>query len=178
MKFRRITIWGNSGSGKSTLAEVTGRTLRLPVFHLDLIAWAPGWRFRDERDFNHDQRAWLAQPHWIIEGVGGWSGLQERFARADLIVHLDTPISLCQERATRRIAADNLVKNPFMAAGCRYGEVVDRQAEVIRHFATKVRSDIEAALVTNFSSKPQLRLDGSRSIDELCRQLVTAVTDS
>lgn len=175
MKFHRITIWGNSGSGKSTLAEAAGQALCLPVFHLDLIAWAPGWRFRDERDFNPDQRAWLTQPHWIIEGVGGWSGMRERFGCADLIVHLDTPLALCQERATRRIAADNLVKNPFITAGCRYGDVVDRQAEVIHHFSAHLRSEIETALATDFSAKPQLRLDGSRPPAELCHELVTAV---
>lgn len=174
----RITIWGNSGSGKSTLAELAGRELGLPVFHLDLIAWAPGWRFRAAADFDREQRDWLAQPRWLIEGVGGWAGLLERFRRAELIVHLDTPLAVCQERAARRLAEDQVAKNRFMADGCRYGDVVDRQAEIIRHFAGQVRSDIASVLASDCAAIPQLRLDGALPPADLCARLVAAVAAS
>ena len=152
MSHQRITIWGNSGSGKSTLAESVGRELRLPIFHLDLIAWEAGWQFRDESAFLAEQHGWLTQPCWIIEGVGGWRGLVERFLHADLIVHLDTPLALCQERAMLRIAEDRVTKNRFMADGCKYGDVGDLQVEVIRQFEGKVRSDIERFLATEFAT--------------------------
>ena len=84
MPSQRITLWGNSGSGKSTLAELAGAKLGLPVFHLDLIAWERDWRYRDEPGFLALQRPWLDRPSWMIEGVGGWQGLIERFRRADL----------------------------------------------------------------------------------------------
>lgn len=175
MPHHRITIWGNSGSGKSTLAELVGRKLGLPVFHLDLIAWDAGWHFRNEPDFTADQRRWLQRPSWIIDGVGGWTGLVERFRYADLIVHLDTPLVLCQERAEMRMSEDRVTKNRFMAVGCRYGDVVELQMDVIRHFESKVRGDIEAILTSDFAAKPQLSLDGTQLSGALCRELFARV---
>ena len=95
MSHQRITIWGNSGSGKSTLAAAVGQLLRLPVYHVDLIAWQPGWVYRDETSFLGEQRTWLNQPQWLIEGVGCRPGMLERFHAADLIVFLRTPVELC-----------------------------------------------------------------------------------
>jgi adenylate kinase family enzyme len=175
MPHDRITLWGNSGSGKSTLAELAGATLGLPVFHLDLIAWEPDWRFRDESAFLELQRPWLAQPRWLIEGVGGWAGLRERFRRAELIVHLDTPLALCEERARLRMTEDRGTKNRFMAEGCRYGNVARRQWEVIRHFEDKLRGEIETLLQAEFAAKAQVRLDGTQTPDALCRELLTRV---
>jgi adenylate kinase family enzyme len=171
MSPQRITIWGNSGSGKSTLAELAGPRLALPVFHLDLIAWEQGWRFRDEPTFLAAQRRWLEQPRWIIEGVGGWSGLLDRFRQADLIVHLDTPPALCQERAGVRLAEDRHAKNRFMAEGCRYGDVVERQGKIIRDFDQEMRGAIETVLAGEFAAKPQLRLDGILPPESLCQML-------
>lgn len=168
----RIAIWGNSGSGKSTLAELAGDRAGLPVFHVDLIAWEQNWHFRPESEFLALQRPWLEQPRWIIEGVGGWSGLVERFAQADLIVHLDTPVAICHERAAQRIGDDRMMKNRFMAAGCRYGDVVEKQAEVIRHFDESLCDRILTLLAANFAGKRQVRLDGAQPLRELCRRLL------
>lgn len=175
MPSQRITIWGNSGSGKSTLAELAGAKLGLPVFHLDLIAWEPDWRYRNEPDFLALQRPWLDQPGWIIEGVGGWTGLNERFRRADLIVHLDTPLPLCEKRAELRMVEDQATKNRFMAGGCRYGDVAQRQLEVIRYFESKLRGEIETVLRTEFAATAQVRLDGMQSADALCEELAGRV---
>lgn len=171
MPSQRITLWGNSGSGKSTLAELAGAKLGLPVLHLDLIAWERDWRYRNEPDFLALQRPWLDQPNWIIEGVGGWTGLIERFRRADLIVHVDTPPALCEERAKLRMAEDQVTKNWYMGKGCRYRDVAPRQVEVIRYFESKLRGEIEAALRTEFAATNQIRLDGVKSTDALCQEL-------
>ena len=40
---RRILIVGNSGGGKSTLAQKLGEKLTLPIVHLDVLFWKPGW---------------------------------------------------------------------------------------------------------------------------------------
>lgn len=171
MPCRRITLWGNSGSGKSTLAEQAGRKLGMPVLHLDLLAWETSWQFRPEPEFLTLQRPWLERPEWIIEGVGHWSGLVERFEHADMIVHVDTPAAICRERANRRITEDQIAKNRFMADGCRYGDVVERQAEVIGHFEEKLSHQIRAILVGEFALKRQCRLDGTLPPNELCNQL-------
>ncbi len=171
MPRQRITIWGNSGSGKSTLAERAGAKLDLPVFHLDLIAWERDWRYRNELDFLELQRPWLDRSNWLIEGVGGWTGLIERFRRADLIVHLDTPSAVCEERAKLRMAEDHVTKNRYMSEGCRYSDVAQRQLEVIQYFESKLRSEIEAVLQTDFASTAQIRLDGVQPTEVLCQEL-------
>jgi adenylate kinase family enzyme len=175
MPHDRITIWGNSGSGKSTLAEMAGAKLGLPVFHLDLIAWEPDWRFRNEAEFLGLQHRWLEQPRWIIEGVGGWAGLIERFRRADLIVHLDTPLSYCDERAKLRMAEDRNTKNRFMSEGCCYSDVAQRQLEIIRHFDGKLRDEIDTLLQVEFAAKALVRLDGTQTPDALCREFLARV---
>lgn len=174
----RITIWGNSGSGKSTLGELVGPRLGLPVFHLDLIAWERDWRFRSEPDFLALQRRWLEQPRWIIEGVGCWAGLRERFRHSDLIIHLDTPPRLCEERAKLRLAVDQITKNPFMAEHCRYSDVAQRQIEIISHFEDKLRGKIETLLQADFALKAQGRLDGTKSTDVLCHELLARVSSA
>ena len=43
---QRIVVVGCSGSGKSTMARELGRRLALPVVHLDVLHYLPGWRGR------------------------------------------------------------------------------------------------------------------------------------
>ncbi len=39
----KIMVIGSSGSGKSTFSRKLGEILSLPVYHLDLYYWKPGW---------------------------------------------------------------------------------------------------------------------------------------
>lgn len=167
MQADRFTIWGNSGSGKSTLAGQMGREFGLPVFHIDKIAWIAGWAYRDESDFLKEHRFWTERPRWIIEGVGHLSGMRERFNRAEAIVFLDTPLEICRRRAEVRIEEDRVVPDRFMANGCRYGEVVEKQWEVIDYFERCARSEIERMIKSEFPAKIRIRLDGSKSPAEI-----------
>ncbi|HEY4249314.1 MAG TPA: hypothetical protein VGM64_21000 [Lacunisphaera sp.] len=167
MRAERVTIWGNSGSGKSTLAEQLGQEFGLPVFHIDKIGWTAGWNYRNESDFLVEHRGWLERPRWIIEGVGHLSGMRERFARAEIIVHLDTPLELCCRRAQVRIEEDRLSPDRFMAEGCRYGDVVEKQWEVIDYFERCARPEIERMIEAEFADKTCVRIDGSKSRKEM-----------
>ncbi|MEO6995048.1 MAG: AAA family ATPase [Lacunisphaera sp.] len=167
MRAERITLWGNSGSGKSTLAEQMAREFGLPVFHVDKIAWTAGWIYRNEPDFLNEHRGWVERPRWIIEGVGHLSGMRERFHRADAIIYLETPWELCRQRAQRRIEEDRLSPDRFMADGCRYGDVVEKQWEVIDYFERWARPTIEGMIEAEFADKIRIRLDGSKSTSEV-----------
>lgn len=170
----RITLWGNSGSGKSTLAEQMSLKFGLPVFHLDKIAWAAGWAYADEPAFLEAHRDWIERPWWIIEGVGHMSGIRQRFDRAEVIVHLDTPLDVCRRRAQVRLDEDRLRPNRFMAEGCRYAEVVEKQREVIDYFDRCMRADIDRLIEAEFASKIHIRIDGSKSTDELLAEIQNA----
>ena len=171
MKARRIAIWGNSGSGKSTLAQQLATEVGLPAYHVDKIAWQSGWRYTDEAPFLILHQNWIDQPDWIIEGVGHTSGLRKRFERAELIVFLDTPVEICRARARRRIEADRQTQNRFIADGCRYGDVVEKQWRIIDYFDQHLRAEIAAMIEEEFSCTKHLLLDGRKTATELSAEI-------
>jgi len=174
MKARRIAIWGNSGSGKSTLAERLALEIGLPVHHVDRIAWQSRWRYTEEATFLSLHQPWIDQPAWIIEGIGHTSGLRRRFNRAELIVFLDTPVETCRIRAGHRLAEDRTAQNRFTADGCRYSEVIETQWQIIDHFDRHVRAEIIAMLEQESDPAKQLRLDGHKSPEDLCAEIMDA----
>jgi adenylate kinase len=48
---RRIIVVGCQGSGKTSLAVKLERELCLPVVHLDVLYWRPGWKASDKASF-------------------------------------------------------------------------------------------------------------------------------
>ena len=68
---RRILIIGNSGGGKSTLARQLGAKLGLPVIHLDVLFWKPGWVESGDVEFREAVAAALSTPAWICDGNFG-----------------------------------------------------------------------------------------------------------
>lgn len=98
---RRIVITGLAGSGKSTLAVELAAKTSLPLIHLDLHFWQPGWVAPSEDQWRATQRAVLAGDAWIAEG-NYHETLDLRLEIADTLVVLDMPWWLCSARALRR----------------------------------------------------------------------------
>lgn len=94
-------IFGGSGSGKSTLARQVGELTGLPVIHIDPMYWNPGWDQKPPEETTALVRAAMAEAQWVFEGNHA-ATLDERAARADLIVYLDIPVTLRLWRFTRR----------------------------------------------------------------------------
>ena len=90
---RRIHSIGGPASGKTTLARVLAGRLRVPVCHLDQIAWENGdgvsKRPLAARLADLDQI--LAQPAWVTEGYFLW-WVDELLAAADAVIWLDPPL--------------------------------------------------------------------------------------
>lgn len=94
-------IIGGPGSGKSTLARRLGAITGLPVFHMDLIHWRPGWEERPRAEKDRMTREVHRRDAWIFEG-GHSRTYPERIARADTCIWLDLPIALRCARVVKR----------------------------------------------------------------------------
>lgn len=98
---RRVIVTGAAGAGKSTFARALGARTGLPVIHLDLHAWKPGWVRMNEEELRERHRRLLTGKEWIADG-NYHESLDLQLARADTVVVLDTPWWICALRAFLR----------------------------------------------------------------------------
>src|SRR5438552_15511936 len=98
---RRVIVTGLAGSGKSTFAVALAAKTGLPVIHLDLHFWKPGWVAPSETEWREKQYGVLAGDAWIADG-NYHETLDLRLERADTVVFLDMPWWLCEGRAFLR----------------------------------------------------------------------------
>lgn len=98
---RRVIVTGVAGAGKSTFAVALAAKTGLPVIHLDLHFWKPGWVEPSESEWRDKQRRVLSGDAWIADGNYSET-LALRLERADTLVVLDMPWWLCAGRALLR----------------------------------------------------------------------------
>lgn len=98
---RRVLVDGMMGSGKSTFARALAARTGLPLIHLDLHYWKPGWVRPSDDEWRERQRTLIASDAWIIDGNYNET-LPLRLERAETVVYLDTPWWLCASRAFAR----------------------------------------------------------------------------
>lgn len=84
----KISIIGGSGTGKTTLANNLGKTLNLPVYHIDGINYLDNWVQRDKQERDEIILEKVNEQKWIIDGTY-CSTLKERLEHADLVIYLD-----------------------------------------------------------------------------------------
>lgn len=97
---RRIVVTGMAGAGKSTFSRALSAKTGLPVIHLDIHFWKPGWVPTPDDEWREKQRGLLAGDKWIVDGND--ATLDLRLERADTVVFLDTPWWICARRAFAR----------------------------------------------------------------------------
>lgn len=114
---QRVLVIGSPGAGKSTLSHLLAERSGLPLHHLDRLFWLPGWVERDREEGRAELAEVLAGARWIIDGNYG-STMPMRVARADSIVWLDYPTSLCLARVFRRWWHYRGRARPDMTEGC------------------------------------------------------------
>ena len=98
---KKIAIIGPPGAGKTTLAGNLGPLLKMKVFHLDRLFWAPGWKGKSREARMEILRGLVQEKHWIIEGTYLDSS-EPRLNAADTIIFLDTPPLVCLWRLLQR----------------------------------------------------------------------------
>ena len=96
----RVVVTGMAGAGKSTFSRKLAAKTGLPLIHLDLHSWNPGWVRVPEGEFIEKQRTLLGGDRWIVDSNDVDDDLL--FERADTFVVMATPWWLCALRAFRR----------------------------------------------------------------------------
>ncbi|MEQ8267199.1 MAG: topology modulation protein [Parvibaculum sp.] len=114
---QRILIIGCSGGGKSTLARALGRRFGLPVVHLDVLFWKPGWVESPYEEFRPKVAAAVAEERWVIDGNFGRT-FDLRLPRADTVIWVDQPRRICLWRAFRRTLTLFGRNRADLAPGC------------------------------------------------------------
>ena len=111
---------GRGGAGKTTVALRLGRELGLPVVHLDRLHWGPGWRPVEPARIRERQAAAIAG-----DGVGASTaaisrrpGWEARIERADLVVLVEAPLTVCLRRILRRSLSRPGTRRPDLPDGC------------------------------------------------------------
>jgi adenylate kinase family enzyme len=98
---RRVVVTGLPGSGKSTLSIALAAKAELPLIHLDLEFWKPGWVAPSEDEWREKQRGVLSGDAWVADG-NYHETLDLRLELADTVVVLDVPWWRCSGRALLR----------------------------------------------------------------------------
>lgn len=112
----KIAIVGSAGAGKSTLARKLGAILDIPVTHLDVLFWRPGWVEPPREEWAALQRKLVRGERWILDGNYGGT-IDLRLDAADTVVFLDLPRSICIWRVLKR-RMQYARRRPDLAPGC------------------------------------------------------------
>src|SRR6202041_1169074 len=83
----RVVVTGMAGAGKSTFSRALSAKSGLPVIHLDIHFWKPGWVEPSEDEWREIQSGLLARDEWIVDG-NYHATLDLRLERADTVVFL------------------------------------------------------------------------------------------
>ena len=114
---QRVLVIGPCGAGKSTLASELSVRIGLPLFHMDQLNWKSGWVESSKEEIRQKLTSITAADRWIIDGTYGGT-LIDRLPRADQVIYLDYPISLCVCRLLNRIWTYRGRTRPDMTDGC------------------------------------------------------------
>jgi adenylate kinase family enzyme len=162
---RRIIVVGCEGSGKTSLAPKLGRKLGLPVVHLDVLYWRPGWKASDQASFRVRVADAVAGEGWVVDGAFSGLAFDLTLARADTLIVIERPRWLCLWRIARRSAFDRDVTRPDLPKGCPEQFDWNLMRGAWRYNADR-RPRIEAERLNYGAQIPVVRLSRDREIEE------------
>ncbi|OPA73801.1 AAA family ATPase [Paenibacillus selenitireducens] len=137
----KIMIIGSSGSGKSTFSRQLGDLLDLPVYHLDVYFWKPGWVQTPDVEWVEFNKNLVAKDEWIIDGYYGRT-MDIRVQAADVIFFLDLPPWITIYRVIKRRIQYHGKTRPDLNEGCP--ESLDWQ---FIKYAWRFRQDKKPAII-------------------------------
>lgn len=98
---KKIMIIGPGGAGKSTLAREISKKLGLPVYHLDVYFWKPGWVESPDAEWQATQKQMIKNEQWIMDGNYEES-LEIRLEACDTVIFLNFSRAICFYRVYKR----------------------------------------------------------------------------
>lgn len=172
---KRVMIVGQPGSGKSTFARMLGERTGLPVVHIDLIHWKPGWVEQERGEKTKLCREVHARDEWIFEG-GHSVTWQERLDRADTLIWLDFPVWLRTWRVFTRTIKDYGRTRADLPEGCP-----ERFDLEFYRFIWRTRNRSRANIIKLFENAPSekrcVKLTSRAEIDRFLRSIVAPDND-
>jgi len=164
---RRIAVLGGAGAGKSTLARRLGEALDLPVIHLDLIAYGPGWTRRAGEALQADLARSLEGGARVADGTYGEASALT-LPLADLVLWLDQPVWLRLFRAWRKTRVHRGRARPDRPDGCeeQFGWGYARMVLSFGAWSPGLAAQLEAEAPGRVR-----RLRGDAAVSHLLREL-------
>lgn len=100
---QRVSVIGISGSGKSTIASRLAEILGCPRYELDALYFLPGWKPRDEAEFDGIVEEIAAGERWVVDGsYKAWTAEGPIWKRADTVVWPRLPRTVVMTQLVRR----------------------------------------------------------------------------
>ena len=158
---RRIVVVGSQGSGKTRLSLALGRKLGLPVIHLDVLYWRPGWKESDKASFRLRVAEAIAADDWIVDGSFSGLAMDLTLARAERFVVIERARWLCLLRVLWRSAFQRNSWRTDLPEGCPEQFDWNLLKQVWR-YNTERRPRIEAELEQYGGHVPVVRLRSDR----------------
>jgi adenylate kinase family enzyme len=159
---RRIAIIGSGGAGKSVFARELGRRLGLPVIHLDVLFFHPGWVETPHEEWRARQKELVAGGAWIIDGNHAPT-MDVRLEAADTVIMLDLPRWQCLWRSVNRSLRYRHRPRIDRAEGCN--ERLDRVfLRFVWTYPTVGRPDAFAAVERHAPQASFIRLRSAREV--------------
>ena len=114
---RRVLVIGCSGAGKSTLSRQLSEALQLPLIGLDLNYWKVGWKPTPRAEWRACVETLVSSPEWVMDG--NFAGTFDlRMPRADTLIWLDFPRTVCVRRVLQRVWRDHGRSRADLPDGC------------------------------------------------------------
>ena len=160
---RRIIVAGCQGSGKTSLALKLGQKLGLPVVHLDVLYWQPGWKPSDKAGFRGRVADAITGEGWVADGSFSGLALDLTLARADTLIIIERPRWLCLWRVLWRSAFHRDPARTDLPEGCPEQFDWNLMLQTWR-YNTELRPQIEAERLQYGADVPVVRLADDRAI--------------